>query len=464
MVAHGDEMAGMDMDGMHMGDSTSSHSGMAMAFFTATNTPLYSEAWTPQNAGQYAGTCIFLIILAITLRGIFTAKSFLDMKALENAMKRRYVVVAGEKAVAEQSNDASSMTGILTTNGMQEDVRIVSAPVKLIQPWRFSVDLPRAALIMVATGVGYLLMLAVMTFNVGYFLSILAGTFIGELALGRFNQANMAIYSNSEEVQSPQIASNKTATAASGSLINEVIGLLSLPHIISAAFPPAIRMLSKSLVALALAPVAFAHFTLKYPESRGFDEDKESGFPCGGFDSVSSQRTDFPINGAPIQINLGHQQTNIAVYLAVGDNPGDGFSVVLHPQFVVSGFGDFCLGDVSIPSNLNVTEGTKATIQVITNAHSDGGLYQCSDVNLVNTALSQSDFSSNCKNGTGVSVTQENLSGNPNDTSSTQTTSGSASASGAAASPTASTTGGAAQAKAAPWVLGAVGVVGLAML
>lgn len=157
MVAHGDEMAGMDMSGMDMGGSSSSHTGMTMAFFTATNTPLYSEAWTPQSAGQYAGTCIFLIILAITLRAIFTAKSFLDAKALETALKRRYVVVAGEKAVVEQVNDASSSTGILTTNGMQEDVRIVSAPIKPIQPWRFSVDLPRASLVMVATGVGYLL-------------------------------------------------------------------------------------------------------------------------------------------------------------------------------------------------------------------------------------------------------------------------------------------------------------------
>jgi hypothetical protein len=155
MVAHGDEMAGMEMSGMDMDSSSSGM--MAMAFFTATNTPLYSAAWTPQNAGQYAGTCIFLIVLAIVLRGVFTVKNYLEAKALETAMKRRYVVVAGEKAVAEQANDANSMTGILTTNGMQEDVRIVSAPVKLVQPWRFSVDLPRAGLMTIAAGISYLL-------------------------------------------------------------------------------------------------------------------------------------------------------------------------------------------------------------------------------------------------------------------------------------------------------------------
>lgn len=135
-----------------------SHTGMTMAFFTSTNTPLYSLSWTPTTAGQYAGTCIFLVLLAITLRALFTAKTFLEMKALEGALKRRYVVVAGEKMVSDRaSNDANSMTGILTTNGVQEDVRIVTAPVKHIQPWRFSVDLPRALLMTIATAVGYLL-------------------------------------------------------------------------------------------------------------------------------------------------------------------------------------------------------------------------------------------------------------------------------------------------------------------
>lgn len=33
-------------------------------------------------------------------------------------------------------------------------------------------------------------MLAVMTFNVGYFLSVLAGFFIGELMVGRYSHAD----------------------------------------------------------------------------------------------------------------------------------------------------------------------------------------------------------------------------------------------------------------------------------
>ncbi|KAE8845935.1 hypothetical protein HRS9139_00502 [Pyrenophora teres f. teres] len=195
MVAHGADhdtmdMSGMDgMYGMEGIDMSTGAGGMAMAFFQSSTTSLWSKAWTPTNAGQYAGTCIFLIFLAVALRAIFTAKTLLEARAVQTAVKRRYITVAGEKAIGD--SDASSTTGILMTNGIQENVRIVSAPVSHIQPWRFGTDLPRAVLVMIAVGVGYLLMLAVMTYNIGYFMSVLAGTFIGEVAFGRFNQASM---------------------------------------------------------------------------------------------------------------------------------------------------------------------------------------------------------------------------------------------------------------------------------
>ena len=145
------------MDGMGS-TSTTSSSIMSMTFFTATNTPLYAESWTPSSAGAYAGTCIFLIFLAIILRAVFTAKSYFEARAIDSATKRRYVVADGERNMAAKiESDANSITGILTTNGLAENVRIVEAPINHTQPWRFGVDLPRAALTTVAATIGYLL-------------------------------------------------------------------------------------------------------------------------------------------------------------------------------------------------------------------------------------------------------------------------------------------------------------------
>ncbi|KAF1852097.1 uncharacterized protein K460DRAFT_325687 [Cucurbitaria berberidis CBS 394.84] len=218
-------------------------------------------------------------------------------------------------------------------------------------------------------------------------------------------------------------------------------------------------MLSNTFVALSLLPLTLAHFQLTFPKARGFSDDVESNFPCGGFNDVQKQRTDFPISGGPIQLNMGHPQTNIAVYVAIGDNPGSGFSVVARQQLTVDGLGNFCIGSISLPTSLNVSDGTLASIQVVSNNHESGGLYQCADVKLVNTQLSQTDYNNNCKNNTNVRVSQENISGNPNGSS----TNASPSTSATGATPS-SSKGAAAQAKAVSWVLGAVGLAGMAML
>ncbi|KAI1877788.1 hypothetical protein JX265_003796 [Neoarthrinium moseri] len=50
--------------------------------------------------------------------------------------------------------------------------------------WRLATSGPRAVFEVLLAVVGYLLMLAVMTMNVGYFLSVIAGVFLGTFALG----------------------------------------------------------------------------------------------------------------------------------------------------------------------------------------------------------------------------------------------------------------------------------------
>lgn len=69
------------MSGMSMASSTSSSMSsmmgmdmMAMTFFTSSTTPLYSMSWMPDSIGQYAGTCIFLIILATVFRAVLALR------------------------------------------------------------------------------------------------------------------------------------------------------------------------------------------------------------------------------------------------------------------------------------------------------------------------------------------------------------------------------------------------------
>lgn len=139
-------------------------------------------------------------------------------------------------------------------------------------------------------------------------------------------------------------------------------------------FHPHIKMLSNTFSLLALLPLATAHFVLDWPTNRGFDDEQAVNGPCGGFNDVKT-RTDFPLSGGPIQLDMHHTQTKVAVYLALGNDPTS-YSITLLPQLAEEGPGDFCLGSVNIPSDLNITSGTNATIQVVSNGDPSGGLYQ----------------------------------------------------------------------------------------
>lgn len=58
-------------------------------------------------------------------------------------------------------------------------------------PFRVATETTRALFEVVIGGIGYLLMLAVMTMNVGYFLSVLGGIFLGAFVAGRFSASDI---------------------------------------------------------------------------------------------------------------------------------------------------------------------------------------------------------------------------------------------------------------------------------
>lgn len=160
----------MDMPGMSGGAATttasSSAAAMTMAmtmqsvFQNVRSTPLYSTSWTPGSTGAYAGTCIFLIVLAATMRALLVGRTYLEALWLDRELNRRYVFVAGggKLPLAQRlSHDASAKHVVLSENGVEEDVVVVSRKDVVVRPWRLTTDPLRAVLDMVITGIGYLL-------------------------------------------------------------------------------------------------------------------------------------------------------------------------------------------------------------------------------------------------------------------------------------------------------------------
>jgi hypothetical protein len=130
-----------------------------MVFTTSQNTPLYSSSWTPSSSSQYAGTCIFLILLAIFGRYLVAVKAVAERRWLAVALNRRYVAVAGrtsEASLVDQDPDTKAAS-LITAQGIQESVKVVRRVAPGPQPWRFSVDLPRALLFLCVATVAYLL-------------------------------------------------------------------------------------------------------------------------------------------------------------------------------------------------------------------------------------------------------------------------------------------------------------------
>ncbi|UKZ53092.1 hypothetical protein TrVGV298_006880 [Trichoderma virens] len=164
-------MAAMPMptsaDGSMPMDSSSgmmTMDSMAMTFFAATNTPLFSSAWTPNSTGQYAGTCIFLITFATIFRALLAVR--VNFFQIADVLERR----RGNGRIPSHQTIEKTTT----------------------RPWRASEAVNLAFMDVILAGVGYLLMIAVMTMNVGYFMSVLAGVFLGSVVFNRFLPSSTA--------------------------------------------------------------------------------------------------------------------------------------------------------------------------------------------------------------------------------------------------------------------------------
>jgi hypothetical protein len=136
---------------------------------------------------------------------------------------------------------------------------------------------------------------------------------------------------------------------------------------------------SLACLLLALATPTIAHFKLNIPTSRGDIDDSEIESPCGG-QGPSKSRTKWNLKGGELQITAGHDQANMAVYLALDNNnpSAKDFNYTIAQPFLQIGLGVFCWNDLTIPSDVesHIKDGMNATIQVVQqSADYPNGLY-----------------------------------------------------------------------------------------
>ncbi|KAF9874282.1 copper transporter [Colletotrichum karsti] len=156
---------------MDMSQHHTESMAMPMVFHTAMSTSLFTEAWTPRTPGQYAGTCLTLICLTILLRALIAFKPRLESTTWGDGEDIAEKLMVGV-------DDEAGNEGL----GVQEPSPRHRHRTSLMREGRVRVG--RALYEVVIALLGYLLMLTVMSMNVGYFLSILLGVFLGTLGLG----------------------------------------------------------------------------------------------------------------------------------------------------------------------------------------------------------------------------------------------------------------------------------------
>ncbi|KAK7204919.1 Ctr copper transporter family-domain-containing protein [Myxozyma melibiosi] len=179
----------MDMDmstttsSMDMSSTSSSMDMTSMSFHANSQDFLLATGWTPSNRGQYVGACIFLIVLAVIYRATHVIKH-----RTERYLVARARVNAVPAASPPEDSDLEKYVAASGASTSAEQRRQVPRPFDFThaRPWRVSIDVPLSVIQFFLSAISYLLMLAAMSFNLGYFFSILGGILLGELLLGRF--------------------------------------------------------------------------------------------------------------------------------------------------------------------------------------------------------------------------------------------------------------------------------------
>lgn len=132
---------------------------MKMYFHTGFSEYILFKEWVPQNAFQYWLAIFSIVVIAIVYELLRAFRAIFEKRA---------------RAPQKRTDDQET----LLDGGNGDYV-----------PFKIGTDFTRALLRSVELALSYFLMLIAMTFNVGFFLALILGAFIGTVLFGRFQSA-----------------------------------------------------------------------------------------------------------------------------------------------------------------------------------------------------------------------------------------------------------------------------------
>ncbi|KAH6917629.1 copper transporter [Coprinopsis sp. MPI-PUGE-AT-0042] len=162
---------------------------MVPYFHSTPGDHLFLKAWVPKTPGAIAGACIGLFLLGMLDRWLSAMRHSFELHWKHRAMilSSRYSTNSQELSRSSTPNEKAPATVVAEEASTS---RIPSLVPKLrprtIPPFVVSHDIPRGILHAFQSAIGFLLMLATMSYRIEWIVSILIGLGLGETLFGRY--------------------------------------------------------------------------------------------------------------------------------------------------------------------------------------------------------------------------------------------------------------------------------------
>ncbi|KAH8817207.1 hypothetical protein F5884DRAFT_818997 [Xylogone sp. PMI_703] len=138
------------------------------------------------------------------------------------------------------------------------------------------------------------------------------------------------------------------------------------------------------LVSLALADLVFGHTQIWYPEWRAnsfIPPFSQRIYPCAGInDNATTPRTLWPLDGGSLNVTLHDGAAYIFINIGLGENSTNFNYTLFSAPLNETGAGNLCFPKLTLPSGIQIQEGTNASLQFATAGHNGEGLYNCADI------------------------------------------------------------------------------------